>query len=144
MYVENNFIPGSLLSGVLLSQWYQNPSSCAKNRVLRITKTCFFKQKIFTASLTPEVTSVRRLIVKILPKRLAPLTFTAPLCISLRYSRSSNLGFLPYGLHRLQGSYPLAITLSRLPVNSSLLDSFICPTEEQPGLWNFFVLVFRM
>lgn len=49
-----------------------------------------------------------------------------------------------YGWHRLQGSYPIAIMSSRFPVYSCLLESFICFTLEQEGIWNFLVLVFRM
>ena len=48
------------------------------------------------------------------------------------------------GLQFLHGSYPSAITSSRVPVNSCRFAAFIWVTDVQLGRWNFFELVLRM
>jgi len=49
-----------------------------------------------------------------------------------------------YGLHLAQGVYPIAIIWERVSVISDLLEAFIFLISEQPGLWNFLVLILAM
>lgn len=88
------------------------------------------------------------------PIKAAAGSFLSSLLCGLLFEQRSHSTFVDretvwarshlYGLHRPQGLKPLAMASSRVPVNSRLFDSFILPTAEHPGTWNFPELTFRM